>query len=98
MNLTLWSEDIDNIEPNRTYELLNGYINLFDECMTLSRGRRGELVESTISIIEVNEQLDMSRPFMGKPKRRKKPKSATGRSFRGSAGREERGYCSRKSF
>ncbi len=98
MNLTLWSEDIDNIEPNRTYELLNGYIKLFDECMTLSRGRRGELVESTISIIEVNEQLDMSRPFMGKPKRRKKPKSATGRSFRGSAGREERGYCSRKSF
>ena len=98
MKLTLWNEDIDNIEPNRTYELLNGYINLFDECMTLSRGRRGELVESTISIIEVNEQLDMSSPFMGKPKRRKKPRSATGRSFRGSAGREERGYCSRKSF
>ena len=98
MNLTLWNEDIANVEPDRTYEILNGYINMFDECMTLSRGRQGELAESTISIIDVNEQIDMSRPFMGKPKRRKKPRSATGRSFHGSAGREARGYCSRKSF
>jgi len=98
MNLTLWNEDIDNVEPDRTYEILKGYINLFDECMTLSRGRRGELAESTVSIIDVNEQIDMSRPFMGKPKRRKKTRSATGRSFHGSAGREARGYCSRKSF
>ena len=98
MNLTLWNEDIDNVELGRTYEILNGYINLFDECMTLSRGRRGELAESTISIIDVNEQINMSRPFMGKPKRRKRPRSATGRSLSGSAGREARGYCSRKSF
>lgn len=98
MNLTLWNEDIDTVEPNRTYELLNGYINLFDECMTLSRGRRGELAESNIPINDVNEQIDMSRPFMGKPRRRKKPRSPTGRSFSGTAGREERGYCSRKSF
>ncbi|MBA7583230.1 hypothetical protein ES708_25171 [subsurface metagenome] len=98
MNLTLWNEDIDNVEPDRTYEILKGYINLFDECMTLSRGRRGELAESTVSIIDVNEQIDMSRPFMGKPKRRKKPRSGTGRSFHGTAGREARGYCSRKSF
>lgn len=98
MNLTLWNEDIADVEPDRTYEILNGYINLFEECMTLSRGRRGELAESTFSIIDVNEQIDMSRPFMGKPKRRKKPRSATGRSFRGTAGREARGYCSRKSF
>lgn len=98
MNLTLWNEDIDTIEPSRTYELLNGYINLYDECMTLSRGRLGELSESNIPINDVNEQIDMSRPFMGKPKRRKKPRSPTGRSFRGSAGREAKGYCSRKSF
>lgn len=98
VNLTLWNEDIDSVLLDRTYELLKGYINLFDECMSLSRGRRGVLVESTISIIDVNEQIDMSRPFMGKSKRRKKPRSATGRSFRGSAGREARGYCARKSF
>lgn len=98
INLTIWNEDIDNIEPDRTYKILNGYINLYDECMTLSRGRRGEIAESLISIIDVNEQIDMSIPFMGRPKRRKKPRSVTGRSFRGTAGREARGYCSRKSF
>jgi len=98
MNLTLWNEDIDSIKLDQTYEILNGYINLFDECMTLSRGRRGELSESNIPIIDVNEQVDMSRPFMGKPKRRKKPRSPTGRSFRGTAGREAKGFCSRKSF
>jgi len=98
MSLTLWNEDIDTVEPERTYELLNGYINLYDECMILSRGRRGELAESIIPINEANEQIDMSRPFMGKPKRRKKPRSATGRSFQGTAGREAKGYYSRKSF
>jgi len=98
VNLTLWNEDIDIVEPDRTYELLNGYINLYEECMILSRGRRGVLAESDISINDVNEQIDMSRPFMGKPKRRKKPRSLTGRSFRGTEGREARGYCSRKSF
>ena len=98
VNLTLWNEDIDVVELNRTYELFNGYINLFDECMTLARGRKGELAESITPIDVVNNQVDMSRPFMGKPKQRKKPKSATGRSFRGTAGREARGYCSRKSF
>ncbi|MHA1575853.1 MAG: hypothetical protein ACTSU3_00690 [Candidatus Thorarchaeota archaeon] len=98
MNLTLWNEDIDIVEFDRTYELLRGYINLFDECMILSRGRRGELTESHIPINNVNEQIDMSRPFMGKPKRRKRPRSATGRSFQGAAGREAKGYCSRKSF
>ncbi len=98
MNLTLWNEDIDTIEPDQTYQLLNGFINIFDECMTLSRGRRGELTESSNPIDVVNEQINMSRPFMGRPKRREKPRSATGRSFRGTAGREARGYCSRKSF
>jgi len=98
INLTLWNEDIDSVKSDQTYELLNGYINLFDECMTLSRGRRGDLSESSIPINDVNEQVDMSRPFMGKPKRRKKPRSPTGRSFRGTAGREAKGYCSRKSF
>ncbi len=98
INLTLWNEDIDSVEPSRTYELLNGYINLFEECMILSRSQRGELAESSIPIIIVNEHIDMSRPFMGRPKRRKRPRSATGRTFQGAAGREARGYCSRKSF
>ena len=98
VNLTLWNEAIDAIEQGHTYELLNGYINLYDECMILSKGRNGTIVESAVPIITVNGQIDMSRPFMGKPKRRKKPRSAAGRSLSGAVGRETKGFCSRKSF
>ncbi|TFH04888.1 MAG: hypothetical protein E4H14_13800 [Candidatus Thorarchaeota archaeon] len=98
VNLTLWNDDIDVIEQGKTYELQNGYINLFDECMILSKGRRGSIVESSIMITTVNGQIDMSRPFMGKPIRRKKQRSQTGRSLSGAAGRETKGFCSRKSF
>jgi len=98
VNLTLWNDDIDAIEQGRTYELLNGYINLYDECMILSKGLKGKLVESLIPINTVNDQIDMSRPFMGKSKRRKRQRSATGRSFSGITGRETKGFCSRKSF
>ena len=98
INLTLWNEDIDVIEECRTYTLLNGLINVYDECMFLTRGKRGELIESIIPIENVNDQVDMSRPFMWKPKRKEKPRSPTGRSFQGTAGREAKGYCARKSF
>ena len=98
VNLTLWNEDIDVIEQGRTYELQNGFINLYDECMILSKGHRGILTESSVPIICVNGQIDMSRPFMGKPKRRKKQRSPTGRSLSGVVGRETKGFCSRKSF
>lgn len=98
INLTLWNEDIDVIEEGRTYTLLSGLVNVYDECMNLSRGRLGEYLDSLAPIEIVNEEINMSRPFMGKPKRKKKARSPTGRSFRGTAGREAKGYCSRKSF
>lgn len=98
INLTLWNEDIDVIEEGRTYSLLNGVINLYDECISLTRGKHGELIESIDAIENVNDQVDMSKPFMWKPKRKEKPRSPYGRSFQGTAGRESKGYCARKSF
>ena len=98
INLTLWNEDIDTIEQGRTYELQNGYIKLYDECMILSKGRGGTLIESSVPIAAVNGQVDMSRPFMGKIKRHTKQRSPTGRSLSGAVGRETKGFCSRKSF
>ena len=98
VNLTLWNEDIDVIEQGQTYELQNGFLNLYDECMILSKGRGGTLAKSTITITTVNGQIDMSRPFMGKPKKRKKQRSPTGRTLSGAVGRETKGFCSRKSF
>ncbi len=98
INLTLWNEDIDEVEQGHTYELQNGYINFYDECMILSRGKRGSYSESKQQLTEINDQLDMSRPFMGKPKQRKRKRSSTGRTFSGAVGRETKGFCSRKSF
>jgi hypothetical protein len=98
ITLTLWNYDIDEIEVGKVFELLNGYINVYDESMHLGRGRWGGLREATSDIVEVNTGLDMSRPFMGRPKRRTRKRSQTGRTFSGSAGRESRGYPARKGF
>ena len=98
ITLTLWNEDIDEIETGKTYELLNGYISIYDECMSLSKGRWGTVRVAPLDIVQVDGTKNMSRPFMGRPKRRKYKRSPTGRSFQGTPGRESKGYCSRKGF
>ncbi|MFW9786542.1 MAG: hypothetical protein ACFFE2_00710 [Candidatus Thorarchaeota archaeon] len=98
ITLTLWNEDIDEIELGKTYELVNGYVTLYDECMSLTKGRWGIIRCASSEITQVDGTIDMSRPFMGRPKRRKQKRSPTGRSFQGTPGRESKGYCSRKSF
>jgi hypothetical protein len=98
ITLTLWNNGVDEIETGSTYELLNGYISIYDECMSLSKGRWGNIRMASSEITQVNGTIDMSRPFMGRPKRRKQKRSPTGRSFQGTPGRETKGYCSRKGF
>ena len=98
ITLTLWNDDIDEVEVSKTYELLNGYVNIYDECMNLSKGRWGIFRPASTEITQVDGTIDMSRPFMGRPKRRKQKRSPTGRSFQGTPGRESKGYCSRKGF
>ncbi|MFX1483405.1 MAG: hypothetical protein ACFFCP_09470 [Promethearchaeota archaeon] len=98
ITLTLWNEDIENLELFKTYELVNGYVTIYDECMNLGKGRQSELRESVHEIVDPNLNVNMSIPFMGKPRRRKKKRSKTGRTFSGISGRERRGYPARKSF
>ena len=99
ITLTLWNDYIDEIEVDKIFELVNGYVNVYDECMHLGIGRWGELRETDSKIVEVNRSLDMSRPFMGIPRsRRRRERSPTGRTFSGTAGRESRGYPARKGF
>jgi len=98
ITLTLWNEEIEEIENGQTYELLNGYVSIYDECMSLSKGRWGNIRIASNAITKVDGTVNMSRPFMGRPKRRKQRRSPTGRSFQGTPGRESKGYCSRKGF
>lgn len=97
INLILWNDDIDLVENDVDYYLLNGHITLHDECMSLSKGRYGEIGKSDTSIELVKEDIDMSRPFIWKPKRQTSRKS-TGRTLNGTSGRHIRRYASRKSF
>lgn len=98
ITLTVWNDDIDEMETGKSYELLNGYISLYDESMSLSKGRWGSIRMAPSEILQVDGTTNMSRPFMGRPKRRNYKRSPTGRSFQGTPGRESKGYCSGKGF
>jgi hypothetical protein len=98
ITFTLWNDDIDEIQTGKTYELMNGHITIFNECMSLSKGRWGSIQPASSEIDKLDDTIDMSRPFMGRPKRRKHARSSTGRTFQGTPGRESKGYCSRKGF
>ena len=97
ISLTLWNEDVDRVSQNHSYCLMNGHINSQYECMSLSAGHHGRIVESDVPIEITNSEIDMSRPFMGRPKR-PKSRSTTSRVLQGTIGRESGGYPSRKSF
>lgn len=97
INLTLWNEDVDRISQDYSYCLMSGHINILDECMSLSAGHCGKIVESDVLIENTDDKFDMSRPFMGRPKRRRS-RFTTSRVLQGTIGREAGGYPSRKSF
>ena len=98
INITLWNEDTDSLQEGQTYLLTEGYVREYDECMYLLRSKDGEFRDSERCIENVNESVDMSRPFAGRKQQRKSPRTRSGRSFRGTPGREEKGYCSWKGF
>jgi hypothetical protein len=97
VTLTLWNDDIDILEKDGDYCLLNGYITLRDECMSLSKGRSGSIDKSSTSLELIKEETNMSLPFAWKPKRLLS-RPTTARTLGGSSGREVRRYSSRKSF
>jgi hypothetical protein len=51
-----------------------------------------------LTVWDNDDSCDMSRPFAGKKPKKKRERSDTGRTFRGTQKRESRGYCSWKSF
>lgn len=96
--LTLWDNDIGLIETSKSYVIRNGYVNEFSHRMRLTRGRFGEIRPSESPVETVNNNRDMSKPFAGKKPRKKRERSDTGRTFRGSQRRESKGYIVSKSF
>ncbi len=62
--LTLWDENIDQINEEETISITNGYVNLFRGNMRLNIGRYGSfevLGESTIEEVNTENNLSQKR-------------------------------------
>ncbi len=64
--LTLWDDQIDQIEAEKTYTITNGYANDFQGRLTLNVGRYGTLDKSDESIEQVNTDLNVSEEYYRK--------------------------------
>ncbi|MFX0061238.1 MAG: single-stranded DNA-binding protein [Candidatus Hermodarchaeota archaeon] len=58
--LTLWDNDIDLVEEGKDYTLSNGYVNVFQNSMRLSKGKYGDLSDAEEEIEEVNTENNLS--------------------------------------
>ena len=77
IRLTVWNDAIDNIDIGETYELHNGYVNVFRDHAQLAAGKGGEIKPSAVTFDAVNQENDIS-----KEKVRTKKKKATKRTPR----------------
>lgn len=96
--MTLWNDDLDDIQVGRTYILKDGSVKIYEERLILTRGRRGEFIQSSDSIDIVNDTFNLSKPFLFTSKKKKKKRSKSGKSFSTAQGREHKGYCTFKKF
>ncbi|MCK4309946.1 MAG: single-stranded DNA-binding protein [Methanomicrobia archaeon] len=68
--MTLWDDDIGNLEEGKTYKLENGYTTLFRSSLRLNSGRYGK-IEEVEEEIEVNSDNDMSEKEFRREYRRR---------------------------
>ena len=83
--LTLWNEDIDAVEDGKVYKLSNGFANIFNNSLRLSKGKYGEIAEDSTVFDEVNEDNNRSAEHVEDPRRRDRG-GYGGRRDRGSYG------------
>ncbi len=60
VQVPLWDDVLDEVQPGETYTLTNGYTGLFRGNLRLNIGRYGQLVVADEPIEEVNMDVDMS--------------------------------------
>ncbi|MFX1506759.1 MAG: hypothetical protein ACFFDC_11715, partial [Promethearchaeota archaeon] len=68
--LTLWNEDIDNVEEDKVYKLSNGFANIFQNSLRLSKGKFGSLAEDQTMFSELNQENNRSTDHIEDPRRR----------------------------
>lgn len=97
IQMTLWNEDVDTLQPGESYQLRNGRIEVYDFSMRLTKGLKGEITRLCTNIEKPNVETDMSKPFMGREPRPRRRRTMA-RTLQGTSGRLLRGYGSDKEF
>ncbi|MFX1255331.1 MAG: single-stranded DNA-binding protein [Promethearchaeota archaeon] len=85
--LTLWNNDIEMVEESKDYTLSNGYVNVFQNSMRLSKGKYGVLSEAEEAIDEVNTENNLSEKYIEVQRPRRRYDSYGGGRGRDSYGR-----------
>ncbi len=70
ITLTLWDDKINMVEEGKTYEIKNGYTNVFKNKMNVNVGRYGEL-SAVDKDVTVNKDNDLSEKEYENPYRRR---------------------------
>ncbi|UCE14742.1 MAG: hypothetical protein JSV04_06060 [Candidatus Heimdallarchaeota archaeon] len=85
--LTLWNEDIDNIEDEKVYKLSNGFANVFRNSIRLSKGKFGTITEDSTVFDQLNQENNRSSEHVEDPRRRSysSDRSSGGYGSRGSS-------------
>ncbi len=90
---TLWDETIDRVSEGKTYQLKNGYVNVFQGEMRIALGKWGS-IEDTEEIIEVdsvNTENDRSKEQHEDRRRRSYNRGGGGGGGGGDRARRSRG-------
>ena len=66
INLSLWNEMIDKVEPGKTYEIKNAYVSIFNKRIQVNLSKKGEIIESKEEIAEINMENKMSEKLFQK--------------------------------
>jgi replication factor A1 len=69
ITLTLWNEDIDKMKEEQVYKLSNGFANVFQNSLRLSKGKFGSLAEDATVFEEINTDNDRSAAHIDDPRR-----------------------------
>ncbi len=77
MMLTLWDDDITQVEDGKVFRIVSGQTGLFQGRLQLSLGRTGKLESTTAAISEIKTENNLSLQSQSTPKDTKSRKKPT---------------------
>ncbi|MHA1969132.1 MAG: single-stranded DNA-binding protein [Candidatus Hodarchaeales archaeon] len=86
ITLTLWNEDIDALAVGSVYKLSNGFANVFQNSLRLSKGKFGDIEEDSTEFESVNEENNRSSEHVEDPRRRSYGGGGRGGGYGGGRG------------